>query len=184
MKNAHSGSGTILVVNGEEAIRNVVRQVLERADYRVLEVQDAEEALEICRQPMERIDLLLTEVTMPRVSGRALVEWAATLQPRMKVIYMSKNVDFLLSEGVLKPDMAYLRKPFTGTEVLRKVAEVLRPYQRNRQMACPGCSSTNVRRSRHRWFDWLLTLIFVVPYRCQDCRTCFLRFGVKLRRLV
>jgi CheY-like chemotaxis protein len=61
MKKLREDSGTILLVNGEEEVRNVVRQALERANYRVLEVSDAEEALEICRWPMERIDLLLTE---------------------------------------------------------------------------------------------------------------------------
>ncbi|SRR6266446_4847413 len=183
MKKAQSESGTILVVNGEEATRNLVRQVLETADYRVLEVRDAEEALEICRRSIERIDLLLTEVLMPRLGGRGLAERAATLRPRMKVIYMSKNVDVLLSQGVLTPDMAYLRKPFTGIEVLEKVREVLRPYPRDRRLACPRCSSTNVRFSRRGWFDWLLTVVFVVPYRCRDCRTRFYRFGTKLRSL-
>jgi len=120
MKRLREESGTILVVNGEEAVRNVVRQTLERANYRVLEVSDAEEALEICRWPMERIDLLLTDVTLPEWSGQALVERAATLRPRMKVIYMSRNVDLLLSEGVLTPEMAYIRKPFTGTELWRR----------------------------------------------------------------
>src|SRR5437016_9841803 len=176
MKNAWLESGTVLVVNSEEAICNVVRQALERADYRVLEVHEAAEALEICREQMEKIDLLLAEATLPRVRGRTLVEWAATLRPRMKVIYMSRNVDLLLSQGVLTPGVAYIGSPFTGTEVLRKVTEVLRPYPHNRQMACPQCSSTNIRRSRRTWFDWLLTLIFVVPYRCRDCRTRFLRF--------
>ena len=184
MKNAPSESGTILVVNDEEAICNVVRQMLEKADYRVLEAHDAEEALEICRPSWERIDLLLTDAMMPGVSGRALVARAATLRPRMKVIYMSRNVDILLGQGVLTPDMAYLRKPFTQSELLSKVREVLRPDPRNRQMACPRCSSTNVRRSRRGWLDWLLILIFVVPYRCRDCRTRFLRFGIKLKSSV
>jgi len=63
MKKAQSESGTILVVSSDEAICNVIRQALERAGYRVLEVRDAKTALEICRQPLERIDLLLTEAT-------------------------------------------------------------------------------------------------------------------------
>ena len=180
MKKAQLELATILVVSSDEAICNVVRQALERADYRVLEVRDAKAALEICRRPMERIDLLLTEVTMLRVSGRALVDSVARLRPRMKVIYLSRNVDLLLSQGVLTPDMAYLRKPFTGMEVLARVQEVLRPSQR--QIACPQCSSTNVRRSRRRWLDWFF--IFTVPYRCRDCRTRFYRFGIRLRSLV
>jgi DNA-binding NtrC family response regulator len=91
MKKAQPESGTILVVDGEEAVCNLVPQALEAADYRVLEVHDAEDALEVCRQPMERIDLLLTEVKVCGLSGRALVEQAATLRPRMKVIYMSQG---------------------------------------------------------------------------------------------
>jgi DNA-binding NtrC family response regulator len=178
MKKARSESGTILVVNGEEAVCNVVRQALEAEDYRVLEVRDAAEAREICRRRMERIDLLLTEVKVCGLSGRAFVEQAATLRRRMKVIYMSRNVDVLLSEGVLTPDMVYLRKPFTGTELLVKVREVLGPDQTRRQIACPRCSSMNVRRSRRRWLDWLPPLILAAPYRCRECRTRFLRLAI------
>src|SRR3989442_15436119 len=92
-----------------------------------------------------------------------------------KILFRSRHREgilLLLSEGVLTPDMAYLRKPFTGVEVLAKVQEVLRPSQR--QIVCPRCSSTNVRRSRRRWLDWLF--IWTVPYRCQHCRTRFYRF--------
>src|SRR5262249_18558836 len=167
-------SATILVVSGDEAICNVIRQALERAGYRVLEVRDAKAGLEVCRQPMERIDLLLTEVGTPQFSGRAFVYSAARFRPRMKVVYMARNVDLLLSQDGLMPDMAYLRKPFTGVDVLAKVQEVLRPSQR--QIVCPHCSCTNVQRSRRRWLDWLF--IFTVPYRCRDCRTGFFRLGI------
>src|SRR5438093_11012966 len=169
MKKAQSELATILVVSGDEAICNVIQQALERGGYRVLEVRDAKTALEICRQPMELIDLVLTEATMPQFSGRALIDSAARLRPRTKVIYMSRNVDLLLSQGVLTPDMAYLRKPFTGVEVLAKVQEVLRPSQSGRQIACPRCSSLNTKRSQRRWMDWLPPLILSVPYRCRDC---------------
>jgi DNA-binding response OmpR family regulator len=177
MKKLRPESGTILV-NGEEAVCNVVRQALEGADYRVLEVRDAREALEICRHPMERIDLLLTEVKPPELIVRALVERAAILRPRMKVIYMSKNVDLLLNEGAFTSEMAYLQEPFTETELLGKVREILRPSPRHRQIGCPQCSSTNVRRSQLRWFDWLLTFIFLIPYGCRRCHTRFYRFEV------
>ncbi len=143
MKKAQSESATILVVSSDEAICNVIRQALERAGYRILEVRDAKAALEICRQPMERIDLLLTEATMPQFSGQALVDWVARLRPRMKVIYMARNVDLLLSEGVLTPDMAYLRKPFTGVEVFAKVQEVLRPSQQQMIFADPWSPDTD-----------------------------------------
>src|SRR5262245_39201406 len=98
MKKAGSRSGTFLVVNAEEGIRNLVRQVLERSNYRVLETNDAREAFEICRRQMERIDLLLIEVMMPGVGGRALIKRAATLRPSIKVVYMSRDVDLLLSQ--------------------------------------------------------------------------------------
>jgi DNA-binding NtrC family response regulator len=182
MRKGQSDSGTVLVVNGEEAIRIVVRQALEHADYRVLEVRDAAEALEICRRPRERIDVLLTEVTLPGSGGRAWVEEAARLRPRMKVICMSRNVDFLLHQGVLTPDMPSLRKPFTRTEVLEKVREVLGPSQRGQHIVCPRCASKNIRRSARRWFEWFLALMFLVPYRCLDCRSRFYRFGIMRRR--
>ena len=181
MKDVHEESGTVLVVDDDEAICYFVRRVLEDARYRVLEAHDAEEALEICGRRLERIDLLLTDVMMPRLSGRALVERAATLRPRMKVIYMSGNVDFLLNQGVLTPDMACLRKPFTRMEVLEKVREVSGPSERRQHMVCPRCSSKNIRRSERRWLDWLLAM-FVAPYRCRDCRARFYRFGISRRR--
>jgi hypothetical protein len=112
------------------------------------------------------------------LSGRDLVEQAATLRPHMRVIYMSRNVDLLLREGVLTPEMAYLRKPFTGTEVLGKVRKVLGASRSDRQIACPRCSSISVRRSRRRWLDWLPPVILSAPYRCRDCRTRFFRFGI------
>jgi DNA-binding NtrC family response regulator len=179
MKEARFESGTVLVVNSEEEVRNLVRQALEHAEYRVLEVRDAEEALEICRRSVERIDVLLIEVMLPGSGGRVLVERAARLRPRMKVICMSRNVDFLLGQGVLTPDMPYLRKPFTRTEVLEKVQEVLGPSQSDRHIACPRCLSKNIRRSERRWFECLLTVIFLVPYRCRDCHARFYRFGMQ-----
>jgi len=181
MKKAEPESGTVLVVNGEEAVRNVVRQALEDANYRVLEVPEAAEALEICRHPMERIDVLLTEVVLPGFSGRLLAERASYVRPRMKVIYMSRNVDLLFGQGVLTRGVPYLRKPFTRTEVLEKVREVLGPSPHRRQIACPRCSSKNIRPSRRRRLDWLGVLIFLAPYRCRDCRTRFYRFALKQR---
>src|SRR2546428_1270000 len=90
MKKVPWESGTVLVVNREEAVRIVVRQALEHSDYRVLEVRDAAEALEICRRPMERIDLLLSEVTLSGSGGWALVERVARLQPREGHLYVEK----------------------------------------------------------------------------------------------
>ena len=171
----------ILVVNNEEAVRNAARQLLEPAGYRVLEAPDAGEALEIFRQRVERIDLLLTDVTMPKMSGRELAEHGAASRPRMKVIYMAGDVERLLRQGVLTPDMAYLRKPFTEAELSSKVNDVLLTGRRRRVIACPRCSSTKVRRARSRWFDWLLLMIFVLPYRCRDCRTRFYRFRIMIR---
>src|SRR5262249_18652 len=106
------------------------------------------------------------------------VEQAAAFRPRMKVIYMSRNVDLLLSEGVLTPDMVYLRKPFTGSDLLLKVREVFGSTHSGRQIPCPRCSSMNVRRSPRRWVDWLLPVMLAAPYRCRDCRTRFFRFGI------
>jgi DNA-binding response OmpR family regulator len=173
MKKTKSESGTILVVNAEEAIRNLIRRVLESANYRVLETNDAEEGLEICRREVERIDLLLIEVMMPRVGGRALIKRAATLRSRIKVIYMSKNVDLLLGQGVLTPEMVYLRKPFTAIQVLEKVREVLRQRSQESAPFFPLKS-----------FDWLLTLNFRQAIPLSRLPYSFLWFWVKLRGLV
>ncbi len=121
-----SGSETILLVEDDEQLRGVVRGVLERRGYRVIAAPDGREALALSEKHPGPIDLLLTDVVMPHVSGPELVRRIAPIRPAMKVLCMSGYTDdAVVGRGELDPGIAFLRKPITPTTLTNKVREVL-----------------------------------------------------------
>jgi two-component system, cell cycle sensor histidine kinase and response regulator CckA len=121
-----TGTETILVVEDEDALRKIARRILAAAGYTVLTAAEGDEALEISARHEGHIHLLLTDVVMPRMSGRVLAERLTKSRPTLKVLYMSGYTDnAILHHGVLDAATHFLGKPFTGADVTRKVREVL-----------------------------------------------------------
>jgi CheY-like chemotaxis protein len=120
-----SGTETILLAEDATAVRVAARQILERFGYTVLEAANGADALSAAQQG-GAIDLLLTDVVMPEMSGRELVDRFAKLRPKTRVLFMSGYTDdAIVRHGVLRPGTAYLQKPFSPDTLGRKVREVL-----------------------------------------------------------
>jgi two-component system cell cycle sensor histidine kinase/response regulator CckA len=116
---------TILLVEDEESIKEVAREILQMQGYKVLEAS-SEDALTISQEFQGEIHLLLTDVVMPRMNGRELAEHLANQRLGLKVLYMSGYTDnVIVHHGILKPHIAFLQKPFTSQSLTEKVRAVL-----------------------------------------------------------
>jgi two-component system cell cycle sensor histidine kinase/response regulator CckA len=123
---AAGGSETVLLVEDEESVRQLVRDTLESRGYRVLEAENGEVGLAAAAGHVGKIDLVITDVVMPGLGGRELVELLAKARPETKVLYLSGYTeDAIVSEGTMKSGTAFLQKPFTLQSLSRKVREVL-----------------------------------------------------------
>jgi len=120
------GTETILLVEDEEMVRELLRNILEIEGYTVLVASHGSEALEICERHEGPLHLIITDVVMPGMGGRQLVERLTAECAEVKVLYMSGYTDdAIVHHGVLNPGVAFLQKPFTPDAVARKVREVL-----------------------------------------------------------
>ncbi|MDT4966771.1 MAG: hypothetical protein QOJ64_1508 [Acidobacteriota bacterium] len=121
-----NGSETILLVEDEEAVRCLAHEILQSNGYSVLDASNGSEALKLSQQHKGVIDLMLTDVVMPKLGGRELAESLAGTRPAMRVLYMSGYTDdAIVHHGVLDGRAAFLQKPFTPDDLARKIREVM-----------------------------------------------------------
>jgi two-component system cell cycle sensor histidine kinase/response regulator CckA len=121
-----AGVETVLLVEDEEVVREMAMEILQECGYQVLQAKDGNEALLLARQHAGEIHLMLTDVVMPRMSGRELTEQLTPLRPDIKVLYMSGYTDdAIVHHGVLEEGTAFIGKPFSMEALARKVRETL-----------------------------------------------------------
>jgi CheY-like chemotaxis protein len=121
-----AGTETVLLVEDEEAVRAVAGQSLRRLGYTVLEARNGESAVQVAAAAPGAIAILVTDVVMPGMNGRALAERLRAGHPGLKVLFVSGYADnAVLRDGVLEPGLSFLQKPFTPEVLARKVREVL-----------------------------------------------------------
>lgn len=120
------GTETILLVEDEGRVRSLAHAILDKLGYKILESANGEEAMAVCQAFQQPIHLLITDVIMPKVSGRELAARLTALRPTMKVLCVSGYTDdAIVHHGVLDATMPFLQKPFTAESLARKVREVL-----------------------------------------------------------
>jgi len=123
---APRGGETVFVVEDQPAVRDIVRQLLERQGYRVLDAPDGGTALDIAAKSSASFELLITDVVMPHMSGREVADRLSELRPGIKVLFISGYTgDAVVRQGALSQDMEYLEKPFGPDALARKVRNVL-----------------------------------------------------------
>jgi two-component system, cell cycle sensor histidine kinase and response regulator CckA len=124
----YRGSETVLLVEDEDMLRGLLAKFLRLYGYTVLEARQAGEALLTCERHPGPIHLMVTDVVMPQMSGRELVDRLRPLRPEMKILYMSGYTeDALVQHGVADLSVPFLQKPFRPVELARRVHAVLHP---------------------------------------------------------
>jgi len=123
---AVDGNETILVVEDEEQVRELVCEMLESFGYRIIEADNGKDAIDIYNRNRDSIKLILTDVIMPQMSGKQFIQSLDEMNPETRVLFMSGYTDSAIDHhGILDPDTKFIQKPFTPVDLLKKVREVL-----------------------------------------------------------
>jgi DNA-binding NtrC family response regulator len=122
------GDGTVLLVEDEDVVRKFVHRVLESCGYTVHALAEPGQAIEFANARAGEIDLIVTDVVLPDMNGRAMATLMQQRHPESKVLYMSGYADSaIVQHGVLDEGMCFLPKPFTAEALARSVRAVLDP---------------------------------------------------------
>ncbi|MDX9722484.1 MAG: PAS domain S-box protein [Myxococcota bacterium] len=120
------GTESVLIVEDEDAVRRLTERILKGAGYSVFSSSDADEAIAWCQREGASVALLLTDVVMPKMSGRELAERLVAFCPKLRVLYMSGYTDnAIVHHGVLDASTHFISKPFAAEDLLRQVRETL-----------------------------------------------------------
>ena len=123
---ARHGSSTILLVEDDEAVRDLAARILRQHGYTVLPASGGAEAELLCRRFEGKIHLLLSDVVMPGMSGAKLARRLRRQRPDIRVLFISGYTDnAILQHGILKSTTAFLQKPFTANSLADRVAQIL-----------------------------------------------------------
>jgi CheY-like chemotaxis protein len=122
----HPGDETILLVEDEPEVRSLVQRILKTQGYTVVTAANPDEAIAVAREFKGTIQVMVTDVVMPGMSGLQLAARLMPMRPNMRVLFVSGYThDAIGHHGVLDPGTAFLQKPFTPNALARKVREVL-----------------------------------------------------------
>ncbi len=125
-RSRRQGTETLLLVEDEDSVRELVREALEARGYKICSARNGNQALALAARPELKIDLMITDVVMPGMGGHELAQRLAAMRPAVKVLYLSGYTeDAIVHHGVLDPGTAFLQKPFTLDTLACKVREVL-----------------------------------------------------------
>ena len=117
---------TVLVVDDEEDLRDIMRRMLERRGFATLVAGDSDQAIAVCREHPGVIDVLVTDLNLPGVTGGDLARAASELRPEMGVVYISGlPKDLAVTKGLIGPDALLVKKPFTSDLLLAALRSIL-----------------------------------------------------------
>jgi len=120
------GSGTILLVEDDEMMLRMVTDMLEALGYRVIAANHPQDALSICGKKVDSIDLVITDVIMPQMSGKKLRDKILMTRPDLKVLFMSGYTSNIIAQhGVLEKDMQFIQKPFSMGTLAKRVRQMI-----------------------------------------------------------
>jgi PAS domain S-box-containing protein len=129
---AERGTGTILLVEDENAVRQLATKILEKAGYRVLAAADGAEAIDLFKRHAEEVDLLVIDAVMPKLGGRETYECISAMRPGIPALFCSGYSADVLEPGfALGPDVQLLQKPYSSEELCRRIQNLLRAAGRS-----------------------------------------------------